>query len=61
MELELSILLGLNCNFSCRHCLNDSQPGKKTLDLSEIDCDKIIDQVSHHEEIKSISFVGGGG
>lgn len=57
--LELQVLLGLNCNFKCSHCLNNSFPGRRDSDLSGKEIMTIVSSVSSNNNIKSISFSGG--
>lgn len=59
MKIELSILLGINCNFRCTHCINDSKPGNTLLDLSQFEIDKIVDEVILNTSITRLSFIGG--
>jgi len=56
---ELQVLLGLNCNFKCSHCLNNSFPGRRDSDLSETEILNLTSSVLANDNIKSISFSGG--
>ena len=59
MKIHLSIMLGLNCNFRCSHCLNDSRPGFKAFDISAIEIANILSEVKKHSSITTVSFSGG--
>lgn len=59
MELSLQILMGLNCNFTCGHCLNDSGPGIRKVDFSKKDAESILSSLREHQNISSIGFSGG--
>lgn len=59
MDLELAIQLGLNCNFSCNHCLNSSYPGNRTSEFNESDFTLVSKSIETTPNIGSISFTGG--
>ncbi len=59
MELGLQIMMGLNCNFACRHCLNSSGPGNRKADFSEVDAESILASIRENPSIASIGFSGG--
>jgi len=51
--------LGLNCNFSCGHCLNSSKPGNKNYDISQEEVLKLLADIKANENIRYVSFSGG--
>lgn len=59
MEIELQILLGLNCNFKCSHCLNNSAPGNVSYDLKNEHFGQLVNDIESEKKIKLISFSGG--
>lgn len=59
MQIDLQILLGLNCNFSCGHCLNNSGPGNYSSDFSQEDHEILKSEIATNIPIKTIAFSGG--
>ncbi len=59
MSNHLQILLGLNCNFKCKHCLNESGPGIKSVNLAEHDIDLIMNELVENKNINKLGFSGG--
>lgn len=59
MRIKLQIMMGLNCNFTCGHCLNDSGPGIRHADFSAKDAASVIEAIRLHPQISAIGFSGG--
>ncbi len=59
MGLELQVILGLNCNFFCSHCLNDSKPKRKDFDISQNELESLSKQIIENKDIFQVSFSGG--
>jgi len=59
LKIELQILLGLNCNFKCSHCLNSSKPGLRDFDISEAEINSLLQEVIDSENVKYVTFSGG--
>ncbi len=59
MSNHLQVLLGLNCNLKCKHCLNDSGPGIKSVNLAEHDKALIISELLENKNIDKLGFSGG--
>lgn len=59
LKIELQILLGLNCNFKCSHCLNSSKPGLRDFDISETEIKSLLQEVIDSENVKYVTFSGG--
>lgn len=59
MNYELQVLLGLNCNFKCSHCLNNSGPGNRDQDISDSEVELLFETISLNKSIKTVSFSGG--
>jgi MoaA/NifB/PqqE/SkfB family radical SAM enzyme len=58
-SINLQVILGLNCNFICGHCINDSKPKNNKLDLTEAEILTISEIVNRDNRINAISFNGG--
>lgn len=59
MNYEIQILLGLNCNFKCRHCINESAPGNVSFDLNDDETNFLITEIISNKTVTNISFSGG--
>ncbi|AFZ52494.1 arsenosugar biosynthesis radical SAM (seleno)protein ArsS [Cyanobacterium aponinum] len=54
----LQINLGRKCNISCTHCHVEASP-KRTEELSEIACQKILKIIELFPQIKTVDLTGG--
>ena len=59
MEIELGIHLGLNCNFRCAHCLNDSKPGRTDFDITPTQIDQLLNEIETNLNVTAVSYSGG--
>ena len=59
LQISLQIVLGLNCNFACKHCLNSSRPNYNKFDLDEAEILFLSDLINQNENISSVAFNGG--
>lgn len=57
--IELQIILGFNCNFSCGHCLNSSGPNKFNFDISHTEIENLAHLINTDSRIEIVSFNGG--
>lgn len=53
----LQINLGRKCNISCTHCHVEASP-KRTEELSEIACQKILKIIELFPQIKTVDLTG---
>lgn len=58
-NINLQILLGLNCNFKCSHCINSSEPQFTKYDINSCDVDYLANLINKTSSITSVSFNGG--
>ena len=59
MKIKLKVLLGLNCNIACRHCLNSSRPGRRDFDVSESEVQSLVSLITTDLRIDEVAFSGG--
>lgn len=57
--VELQIILGFNCNFACKHCLNSSRPNFSTYDISKNEIEHLAQIINNDLRISGVSLNGG--